>query len=150
MARPANPPLSVVPLSGASAKRTRGPGRPANLELPPLPIEIWDGMCEIEQQMFEHFQAAYEAAFQRKYGKLSPTARINIQQAALEYIHLMRLQAEQMTSKSLVSQARQHPGVQLRAWLQAAGLQERDIEVPNKPEDERSATRAALLGLAAN
>jgi hypothetical protein len=105
-------------------------------------------MSALEKEHFEYFLYAYEQAYERRYGRLTPTARINITQAGLDYIHLLRLQGEQFQSRKLVSQARQHPGVQLRAWLAAAGLQERDIEQP-KQTDEAADTREALLKLAA-
>lgn len=145
--KPTNPPMDVTPIS-SPAQRKKKMGRPPTLEFPPLPQEILDGMSELEQQHFDYFCSAYELAYQKKYGKITPTARINITQAGLDYIHLWRLQTEQMTTKKLVSMARQHPGVQVRAWLASAGLQEKDMEQALKPEDERSATRAQLLSLA--
>ncbi|GHO45162.1 hypothetical protein KSX_33250 [Ktedonospora formicarum] len=104
-------------------------------------------MTELEQQHFEHFRQSYYDAYKKRYGKITPTAEIGITQAALDYIHLWRLQAEQITTGKLVSQARQHPGTGLRAWLQAAGLNEKDMMEPVKQEDEKSANRAALLTL---
>lgn len=126
----------------------RRPGRPQALEMPAIPQPILDGMDELEQQHFYHFIQAYTDAYKRKYRKLTPTAEIGIVQAALDYVHLWRLQAEQMQSGKLVSQARQHPGTSLRAWLQSAGLQEKDMEQPVKAEDSgKAANRAALMKL---
>jgi len=139
--------MNVTPINAASEVEARTAGRPAKLKFPAIPQEILDGMTEIEQQHFEHFRTAYTDAYKRKYGKMSPTAEINIVQAALDYIHLWRLQIEQMKSHVLVSQARQHPGTSLRAWLQSAGLQEKDMETPKGIDDGKAATKAALLSL---
>ena len=120
-------------------------GRPAKLEMPPIPQAVLDGMDETERAHFEHFVASYSQAYKDTHGgKLTPTAEINIVQAGLDYVHLWRLQAKQMTEHDIVSQARQHPGVQVRAWLASAGLQEKDMEAPKKPEDKN---RAQLLSL---
>ncbi|GHO55498.1 hypothetical protein [Ktedonobacter robiniae] len=147
MSRPSNPPMNVTPMSEASETKKRGRGRPANLEMPPVPQAILDGMTELEQAHFEHFRDAYTEACKKRYGKITPTAEIGIVQAALDYIHLWRMQIEQIQTGKLVSQARQHPGTSLRAWLQSAGLQEKDMMEPAKQEDEKSANRATLLSL---
>lgn len=107
-------------------------------------------MTPIEQQHFEFFRDGYLEAYVNKYGKSpTPTAQICIVQASLDYINLLRLQAEQMKSGNLVSQARQHPGVQVRAWLQSIGLQEKDYE-ESKKTDDKSDAKAMLLSLSAN
>lgn len=147
MPKPANPPLSVTVLSASSEQRQkRKPGRPSSLEMPPLPAEILDNMSENEREHFDYFRSAYEAAAIRKYGRLTPTAEINILQAALDYIHLLRLQAEQIKSGTLVSQARQHPGVQLRSWLAACGLCDKDLE-EKKEEKKEDGMKEFLMSL---
>ncbi len=147
MSKPSNPPMNVTPISQASEPKKRGPGRPASLDMPPVPQEILDGMTELEQQHFTHFRQAYTDAYKNRYGRVTPTAEIGIVQAALDYVHLWRMQAEQITTNKLVSQARQHPGTSLRAWLQSAGLQEKDMAEPVKAADDKAANRAALLSL---
>lgn len=101
---------NISPISTPAEPKKRTVGRPAALEMPPIPQEILAGMTELEQQHFEHFRQAYYDAYKRHYGKITPTAEISITQAALDYVHLWRLQAEQMSTGKLVSQARQHPG----------------------------------------
>lgn len=145
--KPTSLPINVTPLSTASIPRPPRVGRPSKLVMPPLPQEILDGMKPIEIAHFEFFRDGYLEAYVNKYGKQpTPTAQICIVQASLDYINLLRLQAEQMKSGNLVSQARQHPGVQVRAWLQSIGLQEKDYE-EGKKTDGKDDTRAMLLGL---
>lgn len=142
--------MNVVSIATAAPPRQKKAGRKATLVQPPIPIEVLEGMSELEQEHFDFFVAAYEQAYERKYGKLTPTAQINITQAGLDYIHLWRMQAEQMRSKTLVSMARQHPGVQIRAWLTACGLCEKDLEQPKQAKNDDDFAKNALLGLAIN
>jgi hypothetical protein len=142
--------MPVLSLAERAPQRQKRNGRRPNLVQPPIPKEVLDGMSELEREHFEFFIQAYEQAYERKYGKLTPTAQINITQAGLDYIHLWRMQGEQMRSKTLVSMARQHPGVQIRAWLTACGLCEKDLEQPKQAKDSDDFAKNALLGLAVN
>jgi hypothetical protein len=139
-------PMNVVTLITPSEPQKKKAGRPASLEQPPLPQEILDGMSEIERAHYDFFIEAYSRAYKEKYGRMTPTALINVTQAGLDYVHLLRLQAEQMRTGKIVSQARQHPGIQVRAWLACAGLQEKDFETVQKDET-RNETRNLLLKL---
>jgi hypothetical protein len=85
--------------------------------MPDLPQGILDGMTPLEIQHFEHFIRA----FREDYPDLTQAQLISLTQAAIEYVNLLRVQAQQLETGQVISMARQHPGVQLRAWLDSLG-----------------------------
>lgn len=93
-------------------------GRPRKLVMPPLPQELLDGMTALELEHYNFFLAAYKA----DYRITKPSDLLALNQAALEYINLLRVQAQQLKSGQVITAARQHPGVQLRAWLSEMGV----------------------------
>jgi hypothetical protein len=105
------PQLYAVPKLDEAAiprpKRTRKP------KMPPIPQAILDAMTELEQQ---HFYFVIDG-YQQDYPDMKATDLICLYQAAIEYINLQRVQAKQLKSGEVISMARQHPGVQMRAWL---------------------------------
>ena len=105
------PQLYEVPkLEEAAGPRT---GRKRKAKMPPLPQALLDGMSELEQDHFFFFLEAYK----EDYPGMKPTDIICLHQAALEYINTLRVQAKQLATGEVISMARQHPGVQMRAWL---------------------------------
>jgi hypothetical protein len=105
------PQLYEVPrLEEAAEART---GRKRKAKMPPLPQALLDGMSELEQEHFFFFLEAYK----EDYPGMKPTDIICLHQAALEYINTLRVQAKQLATGEVISMARQHPGVQMRAWL---------------------------------
>jgi hypothetical protein len=104
--------LKVIPLSRPSAEEPRT-GRPRKLKMPDLPQEIYDGMSDIEREHFDFFLNA----IRQEYPDLTHTDNIFLVMAGLDYINSLRLQVQQLKSGDLVTMSRQHPGVQLRAWL---------------------------------
>lgn len=106
-------------------------GRPRTLKAPALPQDILDGMTELEREHFKFFIEAYKRDYQIK----KPSDLIALQQAALEYINLLRVQAQQLKSGQVITAARQHPGVQMRAWLSEMGAT-RSKRKPDAEEDD--------------
>ena len=116
MARLPNPTskdvVKVLPLQRESQLEAR-PGRPRKLKMPPMPQEVLDGMTTLERDHYDFFIHAIT----QDYSINKPSDFIALHMAALEYVNLLRVQAKQLTDGEVITAARQHPGVQLRAWL---------------------------------
>jgi hypothetical protein len=98
-------------------------------------------MTELEMQHFYYFLAA----FQEDFPNLKPSQEISLVQAAIEYINLLRTQARQLETGEVISMARQHPGVQLRAWLDALGVNRKQQARDDKAEEGTQAALKASL-----
>jgi hypothetical protein len=123
------PQLYVVPKLDQAAP-TR-PARARRPKMPALPQALLDGMSELEKEHFYFFLDAY----QQDYPSMKPTDIICLHQAALEYINTLRVQAKQLASGEVISMARQHPGVQMRAWLDMMDVT-RKARTKGKTSDE--------------
>lgn len=137
--------LSVVPLERPQQLR-RVPGRPRKLVMPPLPAEMLEGMTALEQEHFHFFLDAY----QRDYPAMSPSDCISLHQAALEYINLLRVQATQLKKHEVISMARQHPGVQLRQWLDQMACTRKARtagKAPTREDEDRASLKDLLRSL---
>lgn len=113
-------------------------GRKPKLKYPPLPQEIMDAMTDLERQHFEYFIEAIKAD-----NKLRPSDYIGLYAAGLEYVAYLRLQASQMATGELVTMSRQHPGVQLRAWLDTMSFSRRKSD----PKTTENKVESALMAL---
>lgn len=135
---PGSPMMKVVRLERRpDEKKTNG--RPRKLKYPPLPAEIYDSMTELEREHFEFFIEAIKADNQ-----LRPSDYIGLYAAGLEYIAYLRLQASQIASGQLVTMSRQHPGVQLRAWLDTMSFSRRKGVSGKQAEDGLASQLMAL------
>jgi hypothetical protein len=143
MREPRTPDLKVVPLSRpVSPEKEKSTGRPPKLKLPPLPQELLDGMTALEQEHFNFFLAAARAEFK----DMTPFDQLGLVRAAVEYINLMRVEVAQLSSGQVLSQARQHPGVQLRAWLETMSFNRR-AKLQGKKTEEKDPMQDFLSGL---
>lgn len=124
-------PLVVAPVTSPTPRRI---GRPRKLALPPMPQEVFAGMSALEVEHFDFFVAA----FMRDYPGMTPTDQLCLQQAALEYVNLLRVQAEQIRTGHVISMARQHPGVQLRAWLDMMSVTRKTRLKEGDKKDEKA------------
>jgi hypothetical protein len=131
--------LNVIPLVAIPAQV--GAGRPKKLKMPPLPQEIFDGMSELEQQHF-HF---FVQAIREEHSDLTPSDLIALNMAALNYINSLRLQQAQLTSGELVTMSRQHPEVQLRAWLDLMSVSRKQRGPQKSAEEQQKAEFQASL-----
>ena len=61
-----------------------------------------------------------------------------------EYVAYLRLQASQIASGQLVTMSRQHPGVQLRAWLDTMSFSRRKGVSGKQAEDGLASQLMAL------
>lgn len=116
-------------------------GRPRKLKYPPLPAEILESMSELEQEHFNYFIEAIKADNQ-----LRPSDYIGLYAAGLEYVAYLRLQASQIASGQLVTMSRQHPGVQLRAWLDTMSFSRRKGETGKRNEASLESALMKLSG----
>lgn len=123
--------MKVIKLQQPSDLDAPRPGRPRKLKMPPLPQEILDGMTSLEQEHFAFFLESHR----QQYPDLTPTDLISLTAAAMEYVAYLRLQASQLSTGELVTMSRQHPGVQMRAWLDSLSVT-RKQRGPAKKEDE--------------
>lgn len=134
--------MHVLPVSEAAPVPAQR-GRPRRLKYPPIPNEVLEGMTPLEQEHFEFFIESIRA----DYKITLPSDQIALYMAALEYVNLLRVQAHQLKSGEVITAARQHPGVQLRAWLDSMAAT-RAKRGPAKDEDEAaSALQAGLRKL---
>ena len=109
----ASPSLKVVKLEDRAETETKR-GRRAALKFPALPQAFFDAMTSLEKEHFDFCVAAVKLACGKD---LTPLDELCINMVALEYVNLLRVYATQLANGEVISQARQHPGVQMRAWL---------------------------------
>jgi hypothetical protein len=95
------------------AAGVRTTGRPKKLTLPGEFQQMLDAMSELEQEHY-HF---YIAAHEKLYPDLTEVDRLILRLAACDYIKALRMNAEELESGQLLTMSRQHPGVQMRAWM---------------------------------
>jgi hypothetical protein len=132
--------IRVIKLERASDTSAPKRGRPKKLTFPALPQEIYDGMTELEREHFEFFINAHL----EQYPDLLPTDYIALYSAGMEYIAYLRMQASQLATGQLVSMARQHPGVQLRAWMDSLSVTRKQRGPASKKDDEAAEFLKAL------
>jgi hypothetical protein len=68
----------------------------------------------------------------------------------LEYVNLIRVQAMQLKSRQVLSMARQHPGVQLRQWLDQMACTRKARTAgksPSQDDQDRASLKELLKGL---
>jgi hypothetical protein len=140
--------FSVIRLETPSQLEEAKPGRKRRLKMPPIPQEVFDGMTALELEHYHFFVEAY----QQDYPGMKPTDLICLHQAALEYINTLRVQAKQLKTGEVISMARQHPGVQLRAWLDAMSVTRKartSAKKDTEESDQAKELKAALKALSA-
>jgi aryl carrier-like protein len=132
--------LVVNPLQAVPAQPQAG--RPKKLRMPPLPKEIREGMSQIEQDHFDFFiQAVRE-----EHKDLTPVDLICLNMAGLNYINSLRLQQQQLKSGELVTMSRQHPEVQMRAWLDLMSVSRKQRPTTKSAVDQEAEKWRALFG----
>ena len=107
------PELYSVPSLDEPLKRPTKMGRPAKLVMPDLPKALLDGMTELEKEWFWFMIDAVKEEFP----DLRPLEELQTCMFSLDMINTLRLEVEQLSTKTLVTMSRQHPGVQARAWV---------------------------------
>lgn len=106
-----DPTISAPALTESEEPTVKRRGRPATrVEMPPLPMME---MGANEKALQVYFIEAYRL----DYPDMSQTDLILLHLASLEYIKYLRVVAEELETGKVISQARQHPGVNMRALL---------------------------------
>lgn len=134
--------LIVQPLTQTRPIKERAVGRPAKLTMPDLPAM---SMTDVEQGLFDYFMQAY----QEQYPDLLPTDLLLLHLAALEYIKYLRVVAEELSTGKVISMARQHPGVNMRALLDQLSVTRRARTARSKPDEDEDAKelKAFFMGM---
>lgn len=133
--------LSVVPLSQAAETAVgRKPGRPRKSEMPPMPaLQV----TPLEKQMYDYFISAYL----EEYPDLTPSDKILLQLAAIEYIKYHRVAAQELESGQVISMARQHPYTQMRGLLDSMAVTRKQRKRDGSDDTTASETQAKLREL---
>jgi len=96
--------------------------------MPDMPME------PIEKQLFHYFIESFHI----EYPDLTPTDNLLLFLAATEFIKYLRVTAEELESHTVISMARQHPSVNMRALLDQLSVTRKARNSSNKPpEDDR-------------
>ena len=120
-------------------------GRPKKTVLPAIPGEVYEQLSDIEKEHFDFLVLALK----KELPNISPLEQICVVLAAMEYINTLRLEVEQLKTGRLVTMSRQHPAMQLRAWIDAALKRHKNKKEVDEDEKNRNEFRNALLGLSA-
>jgi hypothetical protein len=115
-------------------------GRPKRIKMPPLPLEVWEAMSQLEQEWFEFFVDAYR----QDYPGMSPTDEMCLVQAALENVHLLRKHATMFSEGKLLTQGRQDPSQTLLRWLDMMDCT-RKARMKNQPKTDDDKQQMADL-----
>ncbi len=136
--------LQARPLTVAQQPKPRPVGRPEKLVMPPLPEMR---MTDLERDLFDYFLASY----QQQYPDLVPTDFILLHLAALEYIKWLRIIAEELETGRVISQARQHPAVNMRGLLDQLSVTRKARTAGQKQDSDPEAKQLQdfLMGLSA-
>ena len=133
--------LRVHPLTETEPSK-RSVGRPSKLTMPDLPRMP---MTDVEQSLFDYFIEAYK----QQYPDMVPTDHLLLHLAGLEYIKYLRVVAEELETGKVISMARQHPGVNMRALLDQLSVtrKARTSRGTKEEEPEAAELRDFFMGL---
>lgn len=123
--------LVVTPMKPLELAEKR-PGRPRKKQQPPLPDF---GMDEFEQAWFTYL---YDS-FLDENPDLTNTDRAILVLVCLEFIKYNRLAKEEITSKTLVSQARQHPVTAFARLMDMLSVTRKQRQKTASPQDDENA-----------
>lgn len=133
---PAQQTFSTKPLN--TTPKEPKVGRPSKLVMPDMPTMP---MTAGEQAMFDF----WIAAFREQYPDLVPTDQLLLYLAGLEFIKYLRVIAEELETGKVISMARQHPGVNMRALLDQLSVTRKARTAGKQTDDETAKeTRAKL------
>ena len=113
----------------------KGRGRPAKIEMPALPVmDMSDGEAALQTYFIESFRL--------EYPDLTNTDMILLHLASLEYIKYLRVVAEELSTGKVISQARQHPGVNMRALLDQMAVTRKARSGGTRSQEDKSIVEA--------
>jgi hypothetical protein len=136
----ANPGIDAAPITEIEeARYSPTKGRPK--KRPPMP---YMPMEEAEKLFFDGFIEEYLT----EYPDMTPTDYRLLFLAAIEYIKYLRIAAKELESHQVISMARQHPAVNMRALLDQLNATRKLRSRGKTPEtDEAAEFRDYLLKL---
>lgn len=135
-----NKSINVKPLTTSEPVKA-GRGRPRNLIAPPMPDMP---MSTGESSLFHYFVEAYK----EQYPDMVPTDHLILYLAGLEFIKYLRVVQEELETNKVISMARQHPGVNMRALLDQLSVTRKARNSGRATEDPAIAeARQAFLGM---
>lgn len=128
--------MNVRPLT--TTEVVKGPGRPPKLKAPTMPDMP---MMPSEQILFKYFIDAYR----EQYPDMVPTDHLILFLAGLEYIKYLRVIQEELDTGKVISMARQHPGVNMRALLDQLSVTRKARNTGTKSPDDEANINARNL-----
>jgi hypothetical protein len=132
--------LKLLPVeSRPEEKRVGRKRKPA----PPPPLSL-PGMSGAELERYDLFLAAYREEYK---GQLSNTDNILLELAAIEYIKCLRVMANELTTGETITMARQHPGVQMRAYMDMLSITRKARVAESRGKKEETGTPSKLNDL---
>lgn len=132
--------LHTLPLT-APDPEPKKLGRPRKSTLPALPTFE---MNALETEWFTYFLQAYR----EEYPDLTKSDQILLVLAGVEYIKYLRIIQNELKTGELITMARQHSGVQMRALLDMLSVTRKARQSGKREEDPQLAkAREALLTL---
>lgn len=139
------PTINAKPVENA-LPATRGRGRPPRIQQPPLP--------QMEMSEQEHaMQTFFIESYRLDYPDMLPTDLILLQLASFEYIKYLRVVQEELATGKVISMARQHPGVNMRALLDQMSVTRRARNSGSRQNDtnkDDQELRDALMSIGEN
>lgn len=116
----------------ADQPQEQRPGRKKKPAMPTLPTLE---MTEFEREWFTYFRDVYQA----EYPDLTDADKLLLFLAAIEFIKYLRVAGAELATGEVISQARQHPGTQMRALLDQLSVTRKARQRQPKEEDDPNA-----------
>lgn len=116
----------------ADQPQEQKPGRKKKPAMPTLPTLE---MTEFEREWFTYFRDVYQA----EYPDLTDADKLLLFLAAIEFIKYLRVAGAELATGEVISQARQHPGTQMRALLDQLSVTRKARQRQPKEEDDPNA-----------
>lgn len=116
----------------ADQPQEQKPGRKKKPSMPTLPTL---DMSDFEREWFTYFREVYQA----EYPDLTDADKLLLFLAAIEFIKYLRVAGAELATGEVISQARQHPGTQMRALLDQLSVTRKARQRQPKEEDDPSA-----------
>lgn len=124
----ANPNIDAKPIDTLESPRAVATGgRPRKLK----PMPKLDGLTDAEQILYDDFIQEYLT----EYPDITATDYRVLFLIGVEYIKYLRIVGEELRSGKVLSMARQHPGVNMRALLDLLSITRKD-RMKGKPQGD--------------
>lgn len=129
-----------VPRLTVMADEAKAQGRKRKIKAPPPPQDILDAMSPVELEFFNTFVDDQK----QRFPDMIPSDHITLYLAGFELVQLLRMHLRQMIDGELISQARQHPGVQFRQYMEMLSVTRKQRPAEKKQDVGEEILRAML------